>query len=63
MSFNIELDTLQLLAEDPILKKFKSNKGGVQRLKRLGDVLTIVVVAGMLVVCSILWMKWSINLI
>ncbi|XP_044476585.1 succinate dehydrogenase subunit 7B, mitochondrial isoform X4 [Mangifera indica] len=36
----------KLLAEDPILKKFKSNKGGVQRLKRLGDVLTIVVVAG-----------------
>ncbi|XP_044485160.1 succinate dehydrogenase subunit 7B, mitochondrial-like [Mangifera indica] len=35
-----------LLAEDPILKKYKSNKDGARRVKRLGDVLTIVVVAG-----------------
>ncbi|CAK9169389.1 unnamed protein product [Ilex paraguariensis] len=35
-----------LLAEDPVLKRFKSHKKGVWRLKRLGDVLTIVVVAG-----------------
>ncbi|KAJ0048545.1 succinate dehydrogenase subunit 7A, mitochondrial [Pistacia vera] len=35
-----------LLAEDPILNRYKSSKDGVRRLKRLGDVLTIVVVAG-----------------
>ncbi|KAF7124568.1 hypothetical protein RHSIM_Rhsim12G0162300 [Rhododendron simsii] len=37
---------LQLLAEDPSLKRFKSHKKSVWRLKRIGDVLTIVVVAG-----------------
>ncbi|KAG8388620.1 hypothetical protein BUALT_Bualt02G0144400 [Buddleja alternifolia] len=37
-----------LLAEDPSLKRFKSHKKGVRRLKIAGDVLTIVVVAGML---------------
>ncbi|KAA8542637.1 hypothetical protein F0562_023864 [Nyssa sinensis] len=35
-----------LLAEDPALKQFKSHKRGVWRLKRIGDVLTIIVVAG-----------------
>ncbi|KAJ7956276.1 succinate dehydrogenase subunit 7B, mitochondrial [Quillaja saponaria] len=35
-----------LLAEDPALKQFKSHKKGVWRIKRIGDVLTIVVVAG-----------------
>ncbi|XP_059640971.1 succinate dehydrogenase subunit 7B, mitochondrial [Cornus florida] len=35
-----------LLAEDPALKRFKSHKRSVWRLKRVGDVLTIVVVAG-----------------
>ncbi|PSS07812.1 Succinate dehydrogenase subunit 7B like [Actinidia chinensis var. chinensis] len=35
-----------LLAEDPSLKRFKSHKKSVWRLKRVGDVLTIVVVAG-----------------
>ncbi|OAY47729.1 succinate dehydrogenase subunit 7B, mitochondrial-like isoform X1 [Manihot esculenta] len=35
-----------LLAEDPALKRFKSHKKSVWRLKRVGDVLTIVVVAG-----------------
>ncbi|XP_012080125.1 succinate dehydrogenase subunit 7B, mitochondrial isoform X1 [Jatropha curcas] len=35
-----------LLAEDPVLKRFKSHKKSVWRLKRVGDVLTIVVVAG-----------------
>ncbi|KAA8540858.1 hypothetical protein F0562_024821 [Nyssa sinensis] len=35
-----------LLAEDPALKRFKSHKKSVWRLKRIGDVLTIVVVAG-----------------
>lgn len=39
---------LQLLAEDPSLKRFKSLKKSVWRLKRIGDVLTIVVVAGKL---------------
>ncbi|KAG5522895.1 hypothetical protein RHGRI_034892 [Rhododendron griersonianum] len=34
-----------LLAEDPSLKRFKSHKKSVWRLKRIGDVLTIVVVA------------------
>ncbi|EXB42071.1 hypothetical protein L484_006418 [Morus notabilis] len=36
----------QLLAEDPSLRKYKSHKKTVRRLKRVGDVLTIVVVAG-----------------
>ncbi|KAJ4962080.1 hypothetical protein NE237_021990 [Protea cynaroides] len=35
-----------LLEEDPALKRFKSHKKGVSRIKRMGDVLTIVVVAG-----------------
>ncbi|KAK9277820.1 hypothetical protein L1049_027376 [Liquidambar formosana] len=35
-----------LLAADPALKPFKSHKKSVWRLKRFGDVLTIVVVAG-----------------
>ncbi|PSR89605.1 Succinate dehydrogenase subunit 7B like [Actinidia chinensis var. chinensis] len=35
-----------LLAEDSSLKRFKSHKKSVWRLKRVGDVLTIVVVAG-----------------
>ncbi|XP_043703249.1 succinate dehydrogenase subunit 7B, mitochondrial-like [Telopea speciosissima] len=35
-----------LLEEDPALKRFKSYKKSVWRVKRMGDVLTIVVVAG-----------------
>ncbi|XP_010254801.1 PREDICTED: succinate dehydrogenase subunit 7B, mitochondrial [Nelumbo nucifera] len=35
-----------LLEEDPALKRFKSHKKSVWRLKRIGDILTIVVVAG-----------------
>ncbi|KAI5683524.1 hypothetical protein M9H77_04752 [Catharanthus roseus] len=35
-----------LLAPDPSLKRFKSHKKSVWRLKKFGDVLTIVVVAG-----------------
>ncbi|KAK2965116.1 hypothetical protein RJ640_005279 [Escallonia rubra] len=35
-----------LLAKDPALEPFKSHKKSVKRLKRVGDVLTIVVVAG-----------------
>lgn len=38
---------MQLLADDPSLKRFKSHKRNVWRLKRVGDVLTIIVVAGM----------------
>lgn len=34
------------MAEDPSLRKYKSHKKTVRRLKRVGDVLTIVVVAG-----------------
>ncbi|XP_043724115.1 succinate dehydrogenase subunit 7B, mitochondrial-like isoform X2 [Telopea speciosissima] len=35
-----------LLEEDLALKRFKSHKKSVWRIKRMGDVLTIVVVAG-----------------
>ncbi|KAH6822661.1 succinate dehydrogenase subunit [Perilla frutescens var. hirtella] len=38
-----------LLAEDPSLKRFKSHKQGVRRLKIVGDILTIAVVAGMFI--------------
>ncbi|KAL2340865.1 hypothetical protein Fmac_008805 [Flemingia macrophylla] len=38
----------QLLAEDSSLKPFKSYKKSVKQLRKIGDVLTIVVVAGML---------------
>lgn len=48
LSFDTEENTLQLLADDPALRRFKSHKKSVWRLKRIGDVLTIVVVAGML---------------
>ncbi|XP_072052207.1 uncharacterized protein, partial [Arachis hypogaea] len=37
---------LQLLAEDAALKPFKSYKQSVKKLKKVGDILTIVVVAG-----------------
>ncbi|GLU12219.1 hypothetical protein SLE2022_289170 [Rubroshorea leprosula] len=35
-----------LLAADPALSRFKSHKKGVKTIKRIGDILTIVVVAG-----------------
>ncbi|KAF5178963.1 Succinate dehydrogenase subunit 7b protein [Thalictrum thalictroides] len=35
-----------LLEPDPALKRFKSYKKSVHTLKRVGDVLTIVVIAG-----------------
>ncbi|XP_015900687.1 succinate dehydrogenase subunit 7B, mitochondrial [Ziziphus jujuba] len=35
-----------LLADDPILNRYKSHNKSVRLVKRLGDVLTIVVVAG-----------------
>ncbi|KDP31141.1 hypothetical protein JCGZ_11517 [Jatropha curcas] len=50
-----------LLAEDPVLKRFKSHKKSVWRLKRVGDVLTIVVVAGMLV--SLIYTKENCSLL
>ncbi|CAK7328974.1 unnamed protein product [Dovyalis caffra] len=40
------LKFLLLLAEDPALKRFKSYKKSVWKLKRVGDALTLVVVAG-----------------
>ncbi|KAL8140748.1 hypothetical protein V2J09_006769 [Rumex salicifolius] len=45
--FHIELGEREkaLLAKDPALKQFKSHKSGVRTIKRIGDVLTIVVVA------------------
>ncbi|KAF3787453.1 Succinate dehydrogenase subunit 7B [Nymphaea thermarum] len=47
-ALHIELGAREkaLLEEDPALKRFKSHKRNVWRLKRLGDALTIVVVAG-----------------
>ncbi|KAH9776031.1 hypothetical protein WN944_013170 [Citrus x changshan-huyou] len=46
--YHVELGPREkaLLADDPVLKRFKSHKKSVWRLKRMGDVLTIVVVAG-----------------
>ncbi|KAL9659261.1 hypothetical protein QQ045_024066 [Rhodiola kirilowii] len=35
-----------LLAEDPALKRFKSHKKDVRRIKKVGEVFTLVVVAG-----------------
>ncbi|KAL5725276.1 hypothetical protein ACHQM5_008436 [Ranunculus cassubicifolius] len=37
---------LILLREDPILKRFKSQKRNVNVLRRMGDVLAAVVIAG-----------------
>lgn len=45
----------QLLAADPALKRFKSHKQGVRRLKVVGDVLTVVVVAGMFILPQIVF--------
>ncbi|XP_022135509.1 succinate dehydrogenase subunit 7B, mitochondrial-like [Momordica charantia] len=46
--FHVEPGTREkaLLAEDPSLRRFRSHKKGVSRIKRMGDILTIVVVAG-----------------
>ncbi|MQM09286.1 hypothetical protein Taro_042155 [Colocasia esculenta] len=46
--FHIELGAREkaLLEEDPALKKFKSHKKAVGRVKRIGDALIIFVVAG-----------------
>nr|XP_023897485.1 succinate dehydrogenase subunit 7B, mitochondrial-like [Quercus suber] len=47
-AYHIELGAREkaLLAEDPALKRFKSHKKSVNAVKRMGDVLTLVVVAG-----------------
>lgn len=37
----------QLLEKDSALSQFKSFKQGAKRIKRVGDVLTVIVVAGM----------------
>ncbi|KAL1187942.1 Succinate dehydrogenase subunit 7A [Cardamine amara subsp. amara] len=46
--FHVELGAREkaLLAEDASLRRFKSHKKGMHRLKKIGDVLTVVVVAG-----------------
>ncbi|KAK0587850.1 hypothetical protein LWI29_029966 [Acer saccharum] len=46
--FHVELGAREkaLLAEDPALKRYKSTHKSVRLVKRLGDVLTLVVVAG-----------------
>ncbi|XP_074316872.1 succinate dehydrogenase subunit 7A, mitochondrial-like [Silene latifolia] len=46
--FHIDLGDREkaLLEKDPALSKFKSHKQSVKRIKRFGDVLTIIVVAG-----------------
>ncbi|MBA0719091.1 hypothetical protein Golax_006797 [Gossypium laxum] len=47
-AFHVELGDREkaLLAKDPSLSRFKSYKKSVSTLKRIGDVLTVVVVAG-----------------
>lgn len=37
----------QLLEEDPALKKFKSYKSSVKQVSKIGNVLTMLVIAGM----------------
>uniref|UniRef100_A0A7N0SVJ0 Uncharacterized protein n=1 Tax=Kalanchoe fedtschenkoi TaxID=63787 RepID=A0A7N0SVJ0_KALFE len=46
--FHTELGAREkaLLAEDPVLKRFKSHKKDAKRIKKVGDILTIAVVAG-----------------
>ncbi|XP_038984061.1 succinate dehydrogenase subunit 7, mitochondrial-like [Phoenix dactylifera] len=45
--YHIELGAREkaLLEEDPALKKFKSYKNTVKRVSKIGDVLTVIVVA------------------
>jgi len=45
------------LAEDSALKRFKSHKKSVHKLKRIGDVLTVVVVAGKNTLVHNFWSK------
>ncbi|XP_018488789.1 succinate dehydrogenase subunit 7A, mitochondrial [Raphanus sativus] len=46
--FHVELGTREkdLLAENDALRRFKSHKKGVRQLKKAGDVLTLVLLAG-----------------
>ncbi|CAN0903277.1 Succinate dehydrogenase subunit 7A, mitochondrial [Linum grandiflorum] len=37
---------MQLLAEDPAINRFKSYRKGVSKINKIGDFLTVVVVAG-----------------
>ncbi|WZZ45512.1 hypothetical protein YC2023_041771 [Brassica napus] len=48
--FHVELGSREkdLLAENDALRRFKSHKKGVRQLKRIGDVITAVVVAAFL---------------
>lgn len=41
---------IQLLVDDPALRRFKSHKKDVRQIKKVGEVLTIVVAAGKLCV-------------
>lgn len=41
-----KLYALQLLAKDPALERFKSYRKSASSIRRIGDYLTIVVVAG-----------------
>ncbi|CAG7869838.1 unnamed protein product [Brassica rapa] len=65
--FHVELGAREkdLLAENDALRRFKSHKKGVRQLKRIGDVITAVVVAGIhcytlsLVIISITYNRWG----
>ncbi|CAI0549599.1 unnamed protein product [Linum tenue] len=37
---------MQLLADDPAIRRFKSHKSGVSKINKIGDFLTVVVVVG-----------------
>ncbi|KAF5182428.1 Succinate dehydrogenase subunit 7b protein [Thalictrum thalictroides] len=54
--YHIEPGTREkaLLLEDPVLKRFKSHKRNVHGLKRMGDVLAVVVAAGC---CYMIYVK------
>ncbi|PIA40371.1 hypothetical protein AQUCO_02500219v1 [Aquilegia coerulea] len=54
--YHIEPGTREkaLLLEDPVLNQFKSHKRNVHGLKRMGDVLAVVVAAGC---CYMIYVK------
>lgn len=54
---------MQLLADDPVLRRFKSHNKTVRFVKRMGEVLTVIVVTGMLVLVKIQVQKITIVLI
>lgn len=43
----------QLLEKDSALSRFKSYKQGAKRIRRVGDVLTVIVVAGLLLLSNV----------